>query len=309
MQEFPFRIAYEGEKACDTGGVCRDMFSAFWPKAYLHHFDGERLLVPSTHPGVDMSNLHILGAIISQGFMVCGFLPIRIAFPVLAAILLGPEVNVPDCILIESFVDFLSMHEGNLLRDAISSHSLSPSMKTSMVDLLSRFGITDVPTSQNLHKLAAKHYFLGQTFSTLFKIRRGVPKPYHAFFEKYGVAELFSIYKALNASTSSVLKLIKEPTILNSAEQRIYSYLTTYVGNMKCNELRNFLRFVTGSSVMVAQPINISFNCISGFVRRPISHACDCGLELSIDYSTYMEFEVEFTTVLHNKYSWIMDSI
>ena len=35
LSEFPFRIRYEGEQAVDTGGVSRDMFSAFWDKAYV----------------------------------------------------------------------------------------------------------------------------------------------------------------------------------------------------------------------------------------------------------------------------------
>ena len=48
LSEFPFRVRYENEKAVDTGGVCRDMFSAFWEKAYLKNFDGERLVVPGS---------------------------------------------------------------------------------------------------------------------------------------------------------------------------------------------------------------------------------------------------------------------
>ena len=28
--EFPFRVAFDDEQALDTGGVSRDLFSAFW---------------------------------------------------------------------------------------------------------------------------------------------------------------------------------------------------------------------------------------------------------------------------------------
>ena len=41
LVEFPFRIRYEDELAVDTGGVCRDMYSAFWNEAYIQHFEGE----------------------------------------------------------------------------------------------------------------------------------------------------------------------------------------------------------------------------------------------------------------------------
>lgn len=34
FMEYPLRIKFVGEKAVDTGGVCRDMFSAFLEKAY-----------------------------------------------------------------------------------------------------------------------------------------------------------------------------------------------------------------------------------------------------------------------------------
>ena len=81
----------------DTGGVSRDMFSAFWKEAYVLHFDGETLLVPAVHPNSDVSTFPVLGTIIAHGFMVC---PIRIAFPVLAMILCGTDVVVPDNILL-----------------------------------------------------------------------------------------------------------------------------------------------------------------------------------------------------------------
>lgn len=38
LEEYPFRVQYENELAVDTGGVCRDLFSAFWEEAYLKSF-------------------------------------------------------------------------------------------------------------------------------------------------------------------------------------------------------------------------------------------------------------------------------
>ncbi len=53
--EFPFPVRFVHEKAVDTGGVSRDMFSAFCEEAYLATFDGGKLLVPSLHPGSHMA--------------------------------------------------------------------------------------------------------------------------------------------------------------------------------------------------------------------------------------------------------------
>ena len=239
---------------------------------------------------------------------------LNIAFPVIATVVLGPDIKIPDTILIESFVDFLASHESVILRDAIvhvqTNQSLTSSMKSNLVDLLSRFGCTEMPMSENLVRLltgVSQHYFMGKTFGTLHNMRAGVPKSYFDFWQKYTILQFFDLFKALNATTASVLQLLSEPQNMNSAEERVYSYLVTFVGNMKNDELHLFIRFATGSSVVVANKINISFNNLSGLARRPISHTCDSGLELSIAYSTFPEFE--FAKVLSNEYSWIMDAL
>ena len=277
------------------------MFSAFWDEAYLKHFDGERLLVPSVRPGTDMSELKLLGTILSHGFMVCGFLPIRIAFPVVVATLLGPNVEIPDIILLESFVDFLSSHDSTILKDAVlqvqSNQFITSDVKSSLIDLLSRFGCTEMPTRNNLLRLivgVAKHNFVGKPLGSLFTLRAGVPIQYGLFWDNYTIQKLFELYKALNATTVTVLKLLTEPEGMNAAQERVYCYLITLVQNMKNDELRCFVRFITGSSVVVAKHIAISFNNLSGLARRPISHTCDCGLELPVAYSTFPEFEKGF---------------
>ena len=97
---------------------------------YLLHFDGENLLVPAVNPNTELSTLPLLGTIISHGFMVCGYLPIRIAFPVLATILLGPEVKISDAILFESFVEYISSFERNILCEALSGPSISSMLQS-----------------------------------------------------------------------------------------------------------------------------------------------------------------------------------
>ena len=75
------------------------------------------LLIPAMHPNTDMATFPILGTVPSHGFMVCGYLPVRIAFPVLAAALCGPAIYIPDMIIVESFIDYLTTHESSILRN------------------------------------------------------------------------------------------------------------------------------------------------------------------------------------------------
>ena len=315
LEEYPFRIRYENERAVDTGGVSRDMFSSFWEEACMKHFDGEQLLVPAIHPNTDMASFPILGTILSQGFMVSGFLPVRIAFPVVATALLGPGIKIPDKVLVESLIDYLTTYESSILRDAIT-HSVNASysscMKAKLIDLLSRLGCREIPSPSNINRLVvsiARHIFLGKPLGALYALNSGVPKPYHAFFQQLCIEKMFDLYKALNATPSSVLRLVQEPFDMNSAEERVFGYLLSFIGGMKQNELRLFLRFVTGSSVVIAKAIKVSFNNLSGLARRPTSHTCDCQIELPVSYATYPDFEKEFSTVLASDVSWAMDAV
>ncbi len=43
IREYPISIVFTGEIAVDAGGVQRDMYSAFWEKAYKTLFDGATL--------------------------------------------------------------------------------------------------------------------------------------------------------------------------------------------------------------------------------------------------------------------------
>ena len=122
---------------------------------------------------------------------------------------------------------------------------------------------------------------------------------------------MFDLYKALNATTSAVLRVVEEPFDMNYAEERVFGYLLSVIGSLKQNELRLFLRFVTGSSVLIAKVIKVTFNNLSGLARRPTSHTCDCQIELPVSYETYPEFEMEFNKVLASDFScvWAMDAV
>ena len=115
---------------------------------------------------------------------------------------------------------------------------------------------------------------------------------------------------SINATPGQVIKSISFKTEeLNPAQTRVFNFLLSFIGNMTSEEVRRFLRFVTGSSVAVSKNISIIFNSLSGAARRPIAHTCSCELELSVNYSTSIEFTNEFKHVLSNDLSWIMDAI
>ena len=137
----------------------------------------------------------------------------------------------------------------------------------------------------------------------IYALHSGLPDIHRDFWNHFSIEHLFKLYVALNATPDIVISKIVEPEQCNSACSRVFAYLLLihFIGNMKQDELRQFLRFVTGSSVLITKAINVYFNSLQGIARRPISHTCSCTLELSVSYTNYLDFEQEFCMVLSSK--------
>ena len=313
--ECPFRVEFKGEMAVDVGGVMKDMLSAFFTEAYLRLFDGTCLLYPAMHASVSMTTFPILGAIISHAYLVAGVFPDRVAFPCLAAALLGPHTVISDTVLKESFVSCLSAHEASILREAVSfSGSKYPlSIQAELISILGCYGCKAAPQPANLSQLIIQtaHYTLFlKPAAALGMMNAGIPEVHRSFWKDMTVEKLHSLYTTLSVSSSKVLGLFKEPIMENASQEEVWQYLRRFVGNMTADELRTFLRFVTGSFVITVPSISVAFNTLDGLARRPISHTCSAMLELSSTYTSLPEFVSEFRAVLSDAYySWRMDAL
>ncbi len=318
LYENPFKIAFSGERAIDCGGVCREMYSAFWEDAYMNLFDGSSLLIPITHKKSAMSVFPTLGYVLSHGYLVCGYIPCRIAFPSLACILLGTQVEIPDALLMSAFADSISPVEATFIKGCftitgLGSEIFSASCQDRLVSILSRFGTREMSSPGKLREQiieAAYREFMMKPMAAISSINSGIPHTHQGFWNEFNVKDLYDLYCSLTASPSKVVDMIVEPTASNPAQERVFNYLIQYVGNMKVSEVQRFLRFVTGSAVCLSVYITVQFNSLSGFGRRPISHTCSNSLELSTDYDTYPDFATEFNAILNeNEYTWIMDGL
>lgn len=312
VNTIPISVHFEGEEALDFGGVCRDFFSGFWEEAYVKMFDGVAFLTPVYHSDVDMDQFRVLGQILSHGYLCCGFIPTRISFPVLAFILLGLSTSITREILVQSLSELLSLVDHRAVALALKSKEFTPRMRADLINILSRFGCRDVPTPQNLDDLLrslAEHQFRLQPYAALSAMNGGVPEKHKPFWQAMGVGNLYCLCDALTAKPIKILDQIMEPDFNNPNEQRVFGYLQQYVGNMKLDEAKKFLRFITGSSVLTSDPINVSFNALTGITRRPIAHTCSNMLELPHTYNTFLEFVEEFTALLGSEHCWRMNSL
>ena len=130
----------------------------------------------------------------------------------------------------------------------------------------------------------------------------GIPNP---FWESFSVDEFYSLYLSLSATPAKVLSILVEPLQENSSQAQVFEYLQQFIANMRMDEIRRFLRFTTGSSVLIAEKIAVTFNALSEISHRPIAHTCSCVLELPSTYQSFLDFEQEFSAVLaDDDYSW-----
>ena len=98
-------------------------------------------------------------------------------------------------------------------------------------------------------------------------IHSGIPSKHSPFWSKVSIFEFHSIYLALSASPTKVLSLLDDSLADDVNKERVFRYLTQFVGNMTSDELRSFLRFVTGASVCPPSSMKVTFNSLTGIAR------------------------------------------
>ena len=128
------------------------MLSAFWEVAYLKLFDGGLVLTPLLHARVDMTTFPLLGKIVSQGYFVAGYLPLWIAFPTLAGMLLGQSAEVSDDMLITAFANSISPVDASVIKDAlkVKETSFRPDTSAKLLNVMSRYEPRVLPSPSNL---------------------------------------------------------------------------------------------------------------------------------------------------------------
>ena len=262
VNEYPFYVNFDGERAVDMGGVSRDMFTAFFEEAYQKLFDGCTLLTPAVTPGINMSSLSIFGTIMSHAYLVSGVLPVRIAFPTLVQCFLGTHTSIPDSTMLSSFSNSLSVYDAAILKAAFDELASGFTSKTrsGLIAMLSRFGVREIPTAQNfkasLLQIATCEFILKPS-AAISMINSGIPSQHLSFWKNIGVQGLFSLYKAKSVSSEKVLEMLDEAQAADSNQERVLTYLRQYVGSMNNDDLGQFLRFVAGSSVCMAKKLEL----------------------------------------------------
>ncbi|KAA0710797.1 hypothetical protein E1301_Tti023617 [Triplophysa tibetana] len=294
-------IAPDGklERGHDEGGVVRDCLAEFWNEFYDQCTLGSSFKVPFLRHDFGQQHWESVGRIIVFGWQKEKYLPVKIA-PVIM------EQVASGCVksnIIENFLKYVSEPE-RIVFQAWQSDFNSVD-KEELLEVLDVHSCRKMPTENNaeevLQELAHKKLIQEPAY---------VMEQWANIFSNavIRIEDISSMYENLQPTVRKVVRSVSFPENMNAQQKEIQRYLTNYLRESSTQGLCRFLRFCTGSDLLVGKTITVNFTEVQGFQRRPISHTCGCVLELSVCYDSYPDFRSEMNKIMESNV-WVMDII
>lgn len=284
-------------------GVTREMYSLFWD-GLCKDFGGAIGHTEFTIPvitSLDIEDYTAIGRIITHQFVQCGTFPIRLSQASVQEMLFG---TVDDKVKIHSFLLTLSPQEREVLKNALENTGPFPT--SDLIELLQDFNIRQVPCQENLEHLIlgiATSEFVTKPYFYLKKLREGMGP----FWEGITETEIQSIYELSTPTASRVVNCLYM-IALNPEEDKLYRWLQRYISSSNHEVLVNFLRFCTGSDVLLpGLSIGVNVEQISTETARPKSFTCFRKLILPTCYKSLYEMRTDLDRLLLNPGMWDID--
>ncbi|XP_041841968.1 uncharacterized protein LOC121640323 [Melanotaenia boesemani] len=290
------KMELKNEKAVDSDGVSREVYSAFW-EHFLEQCEGEDERVPRLRPDFTEQQWQAVGRVWLKGYLDHNIIPIRLSPAFVLACCQGVS-SVDEELLMMSFSRFISGPEQVAVEKALQGN-MDETAEEDLLELLSRMGSHCLPSKDNLqaslltmaHKvLLQEPKFVIDCFHST--IHNAVP----SLTNKDSIMTLYESKRPTNKNVAQMIKPTSES--LNPQEQSALNHLLRYVRSTDRRKLERFLRFCTGSTVLCKDKIEVTFNRLSGLSRRFVAHTCGAVLELPCTYSSYPEFRTELDNIL-----------
>lgn len=204
--------------------------------------------------------------------------------------------------LTETFLPFVSCQECEVLKEALQNFS-SVEMDD-LLEILDNYECRRTVSTDNLPTILMEisHKELVQKLMFVIDCWRDIAKPkLNLSYEN-----LTKMYADLKPTPRKVSKLLKFPAGMTAKQKDVAHHLQRYIRELGEEQLCKFLRFCTGSNLIVSDCVTVFFTEMSDFMRRPIGRTCGMVLELSDSYESFPVFCSEFNDVLSNNV-WVMD--
>ncbi|XP_057688452.1 uncharacterized protein LOC130913681 [Corythoichthys intestinalis] len=279
-------------------GVVRDVYSSFWAEFYERCTLGTTWKVPFVRHDFSAATWKSIGRILLKGFQDCQYLPIKLAPPFLEEIFYGAVYSD----LKTSFLKFVGSQDQDVLRRAM--HEFSSVDENDLLEALDNYECRKKVTASSFSEILKEisHKELVQKPMFVIDCWREIVQP-HIHFNS---GELNKRYSDLKPTPKKVAEILKFPTEMTQKQSKVAQHLKRYVRELNEEKLGRFLRFCTGSDLLVTAGIQIEFIVLTTFTRRPIGRTCTMILQLPDTYDHFPDFRSEFNSILESNI-WVMD--
>lgn len=135
------------EWGVDNGGVLRDALSAFWCSFYDSCTVGEDERVPAIRHDFKEAEWEATARILVKGYKEVKFFPVKLS-KAFIFVTLFEEKQLPDQLLLDSFLAYVSKDERDLINAALSGDELNEEQNEEWIDFLDRFSSKRVPAKK-----------------------------------------------------------------------------------------------------------------------------------------------------------------
>lgn len=285
-------------------GVFKDALSLFWKDIYDSLMLGEGERVPFIRHDFQRHQWKALARILVKGFQVYQYFPVRLSKPFIVACLFG-ESAVSDEMLISSFMQYVSNDERTVVQECVNGEVEIDDAQ--LIDLLSNFECKRVIQKSTLRQTVIEmaHKELIQRPQYVADCWKDIVTSLADSFPT--VESLLYLYDHLAPTTTKLLNTIDCEA--NTQEERdSLKFFKRYLKGLDSRMVSTFMRFFSGSDLMLFDSWQVTFTDVRGYARRPIAHTCSNMLELPSTYQSFPELREEFNNVLKSE-DWEMDIV
>ena len=296
-------INQRGEKEEGFGsGVYRDVLSTFWYEVYESLMVGEEERVPYIRHDYQRQEWEAIARVLVFGYKSYQYFPILLSKTFFAHSLLGESIVSVD-MLLDSFKKYVSESERALIERCINGEIEVSDEK--LLDFFSDFDCKALLEKTKLKRILEElaHKELIQKPQYVAQCWKHVLCQLTPYFPS--LESINDLYECLVPTNDKVIDALRVE-FTNDAERECFKHLKIYLRGLDRSKLEKFLKFTTGSELMLFHQLQITFNQFEKASRRPIAHTCSCILEIPSTYTSFPELREEFTHILEAN-TWEID--
>ena len=272
-------LSMKDEEAAGDG-VRREVYSVFWDSFISSYCEGCSHFTFSVSAALSQDDFVAIGRLLTHQFIQTGTIPLQISEAIVQQAVVGKVSE--DC-LIQSFLKLLHEKEREILQQAMLGKKPFP--MEDVAEILSDYGVTFVPSASNIEKIllqVSQTELISKPFLYISKLREGMGP----FWDDVTDTEIHALYSVCAPTPSHVLQSL-ELNVQDQQESRVSRWLTRYIKSKDNKLLGRFLRFSTGSDVLLPHnQIKVQFVNMSNTAMRPKAQTCFNILTLPKNYRT-----------------------